>query len=62
MCVSDWSILSDDWLIDKFDLLTPIWTAEGERWKRRGGGDARFKYFAHAFPDLYEKVKLIAKV
>ena len=49
MCVSDWSILSDDWLIDKFDLLTPIWRAEGERWR----GDARFKYFAHAFPDMY---------
>ena len=38
MCVSDWSILSDDWLIDKFDLLTPIWRAEGERWKGRGEG------------------------
>ena len=34
----------------------------GRREVEGEGGDARFKYFAHAFADLYEKVKLIAKV
>ena len=50
-CVSDWSVLYNDWSIQKVDLLTLIW-----------GAYATVKHLTQAFPDLYKKVKLMAKV
>ena len=50
-CISDWSVLNNDWSIEKFDLLTLIW-----------GAYATVKYLTHEFPDLYKNVKLMAKV
>ena len=49
-CVSDWSILNNDWPIQKFDLLTLICEAY-----------ATVKYLTYAFPELYKRVKLMAK-
>ena len=50
-CVSDWSMLYNDWPIQKFDLLTLTM-----------GAYSTVKYLNHAFPDLYKRVKLMAKV
>ena len=50
-CVSDWGILNNDWTIQKFDLLTLI-----------SGSLCYSQILIHAFPDLYKRVKLMAKV
>ena len=50
-CASDWSILNNDWLIQRFDLLALTW-----------GSLCYSQILNIAFPDFYKKVKLMAKV